>query len=171
MASQLLNDLKPPAFELALAFLDACDDAGLEVLIYCTYRSEREQAVLYRQGRPLWQIMEKADELRRQWHRPDLGDLLIDVGPQYESRVVTWAGPGQSIHNYRRAFDCVPLRSGKPVWGTELVEDHRLWQRMGEIGESVGLEWAGRWSPKKREYPHFQQPGVNWRELIMKPEA
>jgi len=32
-----------------------------------------------------------------------------------------------------------------------------VWKRVGEIGEKVGLEWAGRWTTF-REYPHFQHP-------------
>jgi hypothetical protein len=27
---------------------------------------------------------------------------------------------------------------------------------MGEIGESVGLEWGGNWTGKLRDMPHFQ---------------
>lgn len=63
-------------------------------------------------------------------------------------------------------MDVVPLRFGKPVWGTkgdgidknpsdDDKDDLELWQRVGAIGESVGLEWAGRWK-RFPEYPHFQ---------------
>ncbi|MFM8939774.1 MAG: M15 family metallopeptidase [Phenylobacterium sp.] len=31
---------------------------------------------------------------------------------------------------------------------------------MGELGEAMGLEWAGRWT-RFREYPHFQFTGGN----------
>jgi len=51
----------------------------------------------------------------------------------------------------------VPLRAGKPVWGTS-GEDGKLWQKVGEIGKSCGLEWAGDWKVFK-EYPHFQYTG------------
>ena len=65
-----------------------------------------------------------------------------------------------------KAFDVVPLRNGKPVWGTsgdgiddnpadDNTDDLELWQRIGQIGESLGLEWAGRWKTM-REFPHFQ---------------
>ena len=56
-----------------------------------------------------------------------------------------------------RNFDVVPLRNGKPVWGTT-GEDLKLWQRIGEIGKSCGLEWAGDWRTF-REFPHFQFTG------------
>jgi peptidoglycan L-alanyl-D-glutamate endopeptidase CwlK len=70
---------------------------------------------------------------------------------------VTNAEPGKSMHNWRVALDVVPLRAGKHVWGTTGA-DAQLWKRVGQIGESVGLEWAGRWS-KFREFPHFQYTG------------
>jgi len=52
------------------------------------------------------------------------------------------------------------------IWGTggngidddpsdDDTDDLELWQRVGECGELVGLEWAGRWT-SFREYPHFQ---------------
>lgn len=33
-----------------------------------------------------------------------------------------------------------------------------LWERVGEIGESVGLVWGGRWKGNKRDCPHFELP-------------
>jgi peptidoglycan L-alanyl-D-glutamate endopeptidase CwlK len=48
----------------------------------------------------------------------------------------------------------VPLRFGKPVWGTS-GEDGELWKKVGELGKAQGLEWAGDWK-KFKEFPHFQ---------------
>jgi peptidoglycan L-alanyl-D-glutamate endopeptidase CwlK len=70
---------------------------------------------------------------------------------------VTNAQPGDSSHNYGLAFDVVLMRNGKPVWGTKGA-DLELWNRIGTLGESVGLEWAGRWKTF-REYAHFQDLG------------
>lgn len=132
MASRNLDDLHPIIRAKAARFLKKCEAEDIQVLIYCTYRSDEEQAELYAQGRT----------------KP--------------GRIVTYAKPGQSRHNYRMdgcpaslAFDCVPLRHGKPVWGNTKREDWMLWQDVGHIGESVGLEWAGRWK-RFREFPHFQ---------------
>lgn len=111
---------------LATKFLAACRNEGIDLLVTCTLRSNEEQAALYAQGRT----------------KP--------------GKVVTNAKPGQSMHNHGLAIDVVPLRAGKPVWGTT-GEDGKLWKRIGEIGEKVGLEWAGRWTTM-REYPHFQHP-------------
>ena len=110
------------------------------------------------------QIKKKINQLNRMG-REDLAKILGDVGPQYGKHILTNAGPGQSLHNYGMAFDGVPLRDGKPVWGTRTKEDKDVWAMYGEIAESVGLEWSGRWK-RFREYPHCQMPGQDWRELI-----
>ena len=36
--------------------------------------------------------------------------------------------------------------------------DLRTFKRLGQIGKSIGLEWAGDWVTF-REYPHFQATG------------
>jgi peptidoglycan L-alanyl-D-glutamate endopeptidase CwlK len=125
--SRSLSDLLPPVRARAQAFLDACGKQGIDILITSTYRDLDSQAALYAQGR---------------------------TAP---GKRVTNAKPGQSFHNFRVAFDVVPLRAGKPVWGTS-GPDADLWERIGKIGESVGLEWAGRWVAF-REFAHFQYTG------------
>jgi peptidoglycan L-alanyl-D-glutamate endopeptidase CwlK len=164
MASRDLADLAPAVRGPAQRLEQMADDRGLDLLIYCTYRSPREQARLFRKGRPLADIEAKADELDTEYGRPDLGDLLMEVGPQY-GEIVTHAGPGQSIHQYRCAFDAVPLDGGKPVWGTSDPADRYLWSTYGELVRAVGLEWAGDWE-HFTEFPHAQEPSANWRELI-----
>lgn len=129
MASRRLEDLRPDVMLLAERFLELCADAHIEVLITCTYRSAVEQDALYAQGR---------------------------TAP---GSIVTCAQGGQSNHNHvndaghpaSQAFDVVVLDHGKCVWS---ISDPR-WLRIGEIGESIGLIWAGRWT-KFREYPHFE---------------
>jgi peptidoglycan LD-endopeptidase CwlK len=164
MASRDLNDLQPAVKEMAELLLDRCQQEDLDILIYCTLRTFEEQAKLYRQSRSLDQIKKKAEELRTKWERPDLADLLMDVGPQFGAKV-TFAGPGQSMHNYGLAFDSVPMRNGKAVWGSKRQADRDLWLKYGALGVEVGLEWAGNWT-KFIEFPHMQQPGAAWRDLI-----
>lgn len=127
MPSRDLYDLHPTVRAKATAHLMACEAHGIDLLVTCTYRSVAEQDALYAQGRT----------------KP--------------GKKVTNAKGGQSFHNYRLAYDVVPLRNGKPVWGTS-GEDGKLWQRVGELGEGAGLEWAGRWT-KFKEFPHFQYTG------------
>ncbi|MDM0119021.1 M15 family metallopeptidase [Variovorax arabinosiphilus] len=126
MASRALSDLAEPVRLAALAFVARCKAAGLDVLIYCTLRSEAEQAALFAQGRTVPGV------------------------------IVTNARPGRSLHNPDAtgkawAFDAVPTRSGAPLWA-----DEDALRRMGECGEAVGLEWAGRWRGALRERVHFQ---------------
>ncbi len=127
-ASRKLEDLLPHVQIAAKEFLRQCTADGLDVLIYCTFRPREEQEHLYAIGRTL------------------------------PGTVVTWAQPGHSWHEWRRAFDAVPLVDGKPIWRVT-PDTVSLWQRMGVIGKRIGFEWAGDWPEKKREFPHFQ-----WRD-------
>jgi len=166
VASRDLNDLQPQVTRKAERFLSVCVAANLDVLICCTQRSHEEQARLFRQGRSLNDIEARAEKLAHEFHRPDLAAILMGVGPQHETLIVTWAAPGQSLHYYGLALDGVPMRHGKPVWGRSSLEDRERWNQYGDLGESVGLQWAGRWPRGKAEFPHLQEKGANWRELI-----
>lgn len=64
--------------------------------------------------------------------------------------IVTAAKPGWSWHNWGRAADFAPLINGKIPW-----QDIATFRRCGEIAESCGLEWAGRWKTFK-ELAHVQ---------------
>lgn len=128
MASRSLDDLHPDLKPLAEQFLATAKMRGIDALITCTSRSDEEQDALYAQGRTM------------------------------KGHIVTNARAGQSAHNFRmndipasRAFDCVPLIAGKPMWDAE----HPAWQTLGQIGEELGLQWAGHWTSFK-ELPHFQ---------------
>lgn len=57
-----------------------------------------------------------------------------------------------SKHIQGLAFDVVPMNDGILWWNAPAS----VWERIGEIGESVGLEWGGRWT-LLRDYPHFQR--------------
>jgi peptidoglycan L-alanyl-D-glutamate endopeptidase CwlK len=121
--SRSIDDLHPAVADKARAFVTACADASIDVLITSTYRDHDSQAALYAQGR---------------------------TAPGH---IVTNAQPGQSWHNWRLAFDFVPIVNGKAQW-----DDTELFRRCGEIAESVGLEWAGRWR-SFRELAHCQYTG------------
>jgi len=82
---------------------------------------------------------------------------LYAQGRTTPGNIVTNAKAGESFHNYRCAVDVVPLVNGKAVWNTS-GEDGKLWEKVGEIGEKNGLEWAGRWKSFK-EMAHFQYTG------------
>jgi peptidoglycan L-alanyl-D-glutamate endopeptidase CwlK len=145
---------------------DKCKENGTPILVYCTLRSNDAQARLFREGRSLDKINDKAKELREEFERPDLADLLLNVGPQSGKYVKTKAGPGQSYHNYGMAWDAVPLRNGEAVWGDKEPADAKLWAEYGRIARECGMKWGGDWHwPDK---PHCELPTMNWRKLILK---
>lgn len=81
-------------------------------------------------------------------------EALYAQGRTKPGKIVTNARAGESYHNYGLAFDFVPMVGGKPAW-----DNRDLYTKAGGIAESVGLEWAGRWTGKLRETAHCQYTG------------
>jgi len=79
---------------------------------------------------------------------------LYEQGRTTAGKVVTNAKAGDSWHNWRCAVDVVPMVNGKPNWDGL----HPVWDKIGQLGEQAGLEWAGRWRTFK-ELAHFQYTG------------
>ena len=121
ISSRKLEDLHPTVKSMAERFVDQCHAAGIDVLIYCTYRDAEAQNALYAQGRTI-----KGD-------------------------IVTNARGGQSMHQYRVAFDFVPLLHGKAQW-----KDANKYMECVRIAEEIGFESAARWSGKLKETAHLQ---------------
>jgi peptidoglycan LD-endopeptidase CwlK len=86
MSSRSLDDLLPHVKDKAVLFTRMCASVGIDVLIYCTYRSYEEQEAEYAKGRTV------------------------------KGSIVTNARGGESWHNWNRAFDCVPLVNGRAQW-------------------------------------------------------
>jgi peptidoglycan L-alanyl-D-glutamate endopeptidase CwlK len=103
--SRKIEDLHPKVADLCRKFVANCKKAGIDVLITSTYRDHESQNALYAQGRT------KA------------------------GRIVTYAKGGQSWHNWRLAFDFVPIQNGKAMWN-----DARTFKKCRAIGEALGLE-------------------------------
>lgn len=140
MASRRLEDLIPELAEKAKQFREIASKEGINVIFTCTYRSEEEQRALYAQGRENVQVV---NELRKKVNLPPITEK--------ENIIVTFAKEGQSKHNIRQAFDIAIIEAGKLIWDPK----HPNWQKVGEIGRSLGLSWAGDWK-KFKEYPHFE---------------
>lgn len=122
-----INELLPIVKKKCQEFLDACKSQGINVVVTGTYRSFEEQDALYAKGRTI------------------------------PGNIVTKAKGGQSLHNWRVAFDCVPVVNGVTMWNDDV-----LWSKLGQIGTRIGLDWGGTWSqfPDK---PHFQYTlGYDW---------
>ena len=131
VSSRSLDDLDPRVKTLCEAFLEKTAGMGFDVIITSTYRDFDAQQLLWQQGRGT------------------------------PGSIVTNAKPGESFHNYRYAFDFVPLVNGKCAWG-----DSATFTQCGQAAEALGLEWAGRWSGPLREMAHCQMAGLRIQELI-----
>ena len=79
-------------------------------------------------------------------------DKLYAKGRTAPGKVVTNAKCGKSSHNYKLAVDVVEFKNGKALW------TNSNWDRIGQLGEEVGLEWGGNWRSFK-DKPHFQDLG------------
>lgn len=121
ISSRSLDDLHPRVGNLARMLVAKAEDVGIDLLIFSTYRDAESQAALYAQGRS----------------KP--------------GRIVTNAKGGDSYHNWRVAFDVVPLVNGKAMWDGP-------WEPIAAIGRSLGFEYGGDWVTFK-DADHFQLTG------------
>lgn len=121
--SRSLDELHPHVADLCRAFMAACAKANIGVIITSTYRDAESQNALYAEGR------------------------TTPGHPRTNARA------GQSYHNYRLAFDWVPILNGKTRY-----DDIFVIKQCGLLAESVGLEWAGRWKHNP-EMVHCQWTG------------
>ena len=123
--SRKIEDLTWAAQTYARDFSVKMAENGVPFMFTCTYRSQEEQ------------------------------DALFDQGRSKPGKVVTWTRA--SKHTSGRAFDIAILKQGKPIWDIKAdvnQDDIPDYQQAGEIGESVGLVWGGRFKPP--DYCHFQ---------------
>lgn len=74
---------------------------------------------------------------------------LYDIG-EVEARTVC-TNTLRSNHMSGRAVDFVPVKDGKLWWNAP----KEVWEIMGEVGESCGLKWGGRWKDFP-DSPHFE---------------
>jgi peptidoglycan L-alanyl-D-glutamate endopeptidase CwlK len=130
--SRSIDDLHPVVAAKCRAHVAACEAAGMPIAITFTYRSIETQNALYAQGRT----------------KP--------------GKVVTNAKGGQSLHNYRLAYDGVPKKLlAYPNWGdtpAHQAEANAAWSLYAKLGKVQGLEWGGDWKSIK-DRPHMQWTG------------
>ena len=116
----------------------------------------------------LWEI-----ELKQVYYKPffvvsTIRTANTQAGYKAQGRTtpgprITDAGPLESYHNFGLAFD-INFGNYRPT-----AEE---WQKIGEIGESLGFEWGGRWADtsmgKDGDRPHFQWTAggkITWKAL------
>jgi len=85
-------------------------------------------------------------------------DGYYKQGRETTGSIITNAQGLESYHNYGLAFDVA-------FDGTTPTDND--WEALGEIGESLGLEWGGRWESFP-DRPHFQWTDngrITWKKL------
>lgn len=86
-------------------------------------------------------------------------DKLYAQGRTRPGSIVTNAKGGYSYHNHRVAFDVCFLIDKHASYDGD-------WQKIGNIGKSLGLEWGGDWKGFL-DRPHFQYTaGYNLNDFI-----
>ena len=83
------------------------------------------------------------------YRSPARQDLLASMGGQ-----VTNARAFQSWHQYGLAADCAFVREGKIVISEKDAWAMRGYQLYGEVAESLGMTWGGRW--KMMDFGHTE---------------
>jgi peptidoglycan L-alanyl-D-glutamate endopeptidase CwlK len=77
-------------------------------------------------------------------------DALFAQGrTKFPGPIVTRARGGQSNHNFGVAWDIGVFRGG------QYIPESDLYDKAGNIGKSLGLEWGGDWKGIQ-DKPHFQ---------------
>jgi peptidoglycan L-alanyl-D-glutamate endopeptidase CwlK len=110
-----------------MAWLAACQSAGLLIYIYEAYRTPERQAELYAQGRTK------------------------------KGRKVTNAGPWQSMHQYRLAIDFVPLKPHSKAPGMYEADwgNAKIYAQAQAIAKAHGLR-ALSWETPHLEDADFR---------------
>lgn len=116
-------------------FMSKCKEAGLNVLITETARSQERQNYLYCQGRTVSECVAKG--------------ISKDFATQYcnpKARQVTWTL--QSNHKSGHAWDICENIKGKEY------DNPSFFKKCGDIAKSLGITWGGTW--KQKDTPHFE---------------
>ena len=106
--------------------LTRCDAKGLHFAMFEGFRSRERQAALYAQGRTV------------------------------PGKIVTYARPGESYHQYGLAADIVGFVDGKWTWNLPGAD----WDVMHQIASELGLETLSF------ETPHVQLKGLKILDLM-----
>lgn len=116
---QRIAALHPIIQDKVKAFLAELYRMGKVIRLTSGYRSPQEQAALYNQGR---------------------------TAP---GKIVTYAKPGTSYHNYGLAFDIVEIKNGKALY------ENPDWEHIAAIGKKYGFKWGGDFK-NVMDKPHFE---------------
>jgi peptidoglycan LD-endopeptidase CwlK len=89
------------------------------------------------------------------YRSPERQDTLSKMGGH-----VTGAKAFQSYHQYGFAADCAFLRDGRLVISEKDPWAMKGYTLYGEVAESVGLTWGGRWKMMDFGHVEWRKPGL-----------
>lgn len=89
------------------------------------------------------------------YRSPQRQNMLAAMGPN-----VTNAAAFQSWHQYGLAADCAFVRDGRIVISERDPWAMRGYRLYGEVAESLGLTWGGRWKMMDLGHTELRLPGV-----------
>lgn len=128
--SSRIEDLTPACQALFQKFKTRLDQANIPFVVVFTLRTAEEQHALWLKGR-------------------DASGKVVD-----QSKVVTNCDGYKKLSNHQsgNAFDLTfANEQGKPYWPADPVR----WFGLGQIAESCGLGWGGRFQP-------LDKNGLGW---------
>jgi peptidoglycan LD-endopeptidase CwlK len=131
-SERLVSGLHESVQPLAQKLIEAAAQEGINITLVQGNRTNAEQDAIYAQGR-------------------------TTPGP-----IVSNTKGGESWHNFGLAFDVAIISSGpKPPAGkVTFPPDKAIWQRLGALGQQLGMTWGGGFSTLA-DYGHFEfHPGI-----------
>lgn len=143
--SRALDDVDPCFKPLAMELIARCVEEGIAVMIIFTGRTPEEQASLYAQGRT----------------KP--------------GKIVTWTLDSKHVMKGRcvkcgaeeksKAIDICPFSEFQLHGPDKLQWDETdpVWQRIGAIGERLGLKWGVVQNGQRKDVGHFELLEIEFR--------
>lgn len=152
--SRKISDLSPRAQKLYQVLMAALEAKGIKMVCTYTLRTEAEQLALFAQGR---EPLDAVNKKRRLAGLPPITEAANRGTVTNCDGIVK-----KSNHQSGDAFDMAFLgANGNPVWPPyDTPEGAKRWLEFGEIAESVGLVWGGRWAPFNSQKLGFDAPHV-----------
>lgn len=130
VTEQKLATLHPATRNKVLAWLGECSAEGLLIYVYEGFRSCERQSQLYAQGRTT------------------------------KGRIVTKAGPGQSMHQYGLAVDFVPLKPHAKAAG----QYEAAWNSESQYNQAHAIAAKHGLRRLSWETPHLEDSSfANWK--------
>jgi peptidoglycan L-alanyl-D-glutamate endopeptidase CwlK len=150
---------------------------ALPPVYFATVEVEQVRPMLVSASRD-WALMNPAYAQRlllifkimKEKHGYDMAILEGYRSPERQNKLaamgasVTNAAAFQSWHQYGLAADCAFLRNGKIVISEKDPWAMRGYELYGEVAESVGLTWGGRWKMMDFGHTELRLPGVMKRQ-------